>query len=144
MNLVRKTEETRPFYSNLFDDFLNTGLMGVEERRGVPALNVKEDDKEVTLEVRLPGWKREDIKLDYRDGVLTISGERKEEKEEKEGKNKYVRREFASYSFHRCIELSEGKYNVGKADASYKDGILEVKIPKIEQKGKVSKTITVK
>jgi len=43
MNMVRRNSEIKPFYSNFLDDFLNTGLSAFEDRRGVPALNVKED-----------------------------------------------------------------------------------------------------
>ena len=86
---------------------------------------------------------KEDIHLDYRDGILTISGEKNEEKEEKD-KDKYLRREFTSYSFHRSFELPEERYDVAKAQAAYKDGILDVTLPKKEQKDKVSRQIEVK
>lgn len=143
MSLVRKTNETKPFYPGILDELLNTGISAFEDRRGVPALNVKEDEKEMTLELRVPGMKKEDIHLDYNNGMLTISGERNEEKEEKD-KDKYLRREFSSYSFHRSFELPENRYDVAKAQAAYKDGILEVTLPKREQKDKVSRKIEVK
>lgn len=95
MNMVKRNSEIKPFYSNFLDDFLNTGLSAFEDRRGVPALNVKEDEKELALELRVPGMKKEDIHLDYKDGILTISGEKNEEKEEKD-RDKYLRREFTS------------------------------------------------
>ena len=106
MNMVKRNSEIKPFYSNFLDDFLNTGLSAFEDRRGVPALNVKEDEKELALELRVPGMKKEDIHLDYKDGILTISGEKNEEKEEKD-RDKYLRREFTSYSFHRSFELPD-------------------------------------
>ena len=84
MNMVKRNSEIKPFYSNFLDDFLNTGLSAFEDRRGVTALNVKEDEKELALELRVPGMKKEDIHLDYKDGILTISGEKNEEKEEKD------------------------------------------------------------
>lgn len=146
MSMVKKTTDLRPFYSNLFDDFLNSGILpySSEDRGSLPALNVKEDDKELTLELRVPGLKKEDIKLEYKNGFLTLSGEKKEEKEEKEEKGKYLRREFSSFSFHRTIELPEDRYNVAEAKASYKNGILEVTMPKNEAKDKLHKTIEVK
>ena len=143
MNMVKRNSEIKPFYSNFLDDFLNTGLSAFEDRRGVPALNVKEDEKELALELRVPGMKKEDIHLDYKDGILTISGEKNEEKEEKD-RDKYLRREFTSYSFHRSFELPEERYDVAKAQAAYQDGILEVTLPKKEQKDKVSRQIEVK
>ncbi len=143
MSIVKRNTEVSPFSSNFLEEFLNNGILASNDKRGVPALNIKEDEKELTLELRIPGLKKEDIQLDYNDGILTLSGERNEEKEEKE-KDKYLRREFSSYSFHRSIELPEERYNVAKAEASYKDGILEVKMPKKEQKDKTSKKIEVK
>lgn len=143
MSIVKRSNEMKPFYPSILDDLLNTGLSTFEDRRGVPALNVKEDDKELALELRVPGMKKEDIHLDYKDGILTISGERNEEKEEKD-KEKYLRREFSSYSFHRSFELPEDRYDVAKAQAAYKDGILEVTLPKKVQKDKVSRQIEVK
>lgn len=148
MSIIKRNNELRPFYSGLLDEFLNTGMWPVQSGQGqnIPALNVKEDDKTLTLDIRIPGMKREDIKLDYNDGFLTISGESREENEEEEGKgkSKYLRREFSSYSFKRTIELPEEKYNVAEAQASYKDGILEVIMPKNEEVRKLQKTIEVK
>lgn len=143
MSLVRRNNEGKSLYPNILDELLNSGLSAFEDRRGVPALNIKEDEKELALELRVPGMKKEDIHLDYKDGVLTISGERNEEKEERD-KDKYLRREFTSYSFHRSFELPEDRYDVANAQAAYKDGILEVTLPKKEQKDKVSRQIEVK
>lgn len=141
--MVKKNNEIRPFYSSILDEFLNTGINAFEDRRGIPALNIKEDENELSLELRAPGLRKEDIHLEYNDGILTISGERNEEKEEKD-KDKYLRREFSSYSFQRSFELPEERYDVAEAQASYKDGILEVTMPKKVQRDKVSKKIEVK
>ncbi len=147
MSLVKKNNELRPFYSSLFDEFFNTGMLPYSssgERNGMPALNVREDGKKLILDVRIPGMKKEDIKLEYKDGFLTISGESKEEREEGEEKGKYLRREFSTYSFRRTIELPEEKYNVAEAEASYNDGILEVIMPRNEETEKLHKTIEVR
>lgn len=148
MSIVKRNNELRPFYSSLLDEFLNTGGWPAQMNQGqhMPAINVKEDENSLTLDVLIPGMKKEDIKLDYNDGFLTISGESREEKEEEEGKGKgkYLRREFSSYSFRRTIELPEEKYNVAEAEASYKDGILEVSMPRNKEMKKLQKTIEVK
>lgn len=143
MNLMKKNNEIRPFYPAILDELLNTGFLAFEDRRGFPALNVREDDRQLALEFRVPGMEKENIRLDYNNGVLTVSGERNEEKEEKD-KDKYLRREFCSYSFARSFELPEDRYDVENAQATYKDGILEVTLPKKEQKDKVSRKIEVK
>lgn len=143
MNLVKKNNETGAFYPGIWDELLNTGLSVFEDRRRFPALNVREDEQELALEFKVPGLKKEDFHLDYHGGILTVSGERNEEKEEKD-KDKYVRREFCSCSFQRSFELPEDRYDVSKAQAAYRDGILEVTLPKKEQKDKVSRRIEVK
>ena len=90
MSIVKRNNELRPFYSTLLDEFLNTGMWPVQMNQGqnMPALNVKEDDESLTLDVRVPGMKKEDIKLDYNDGFLTISGESHEEKKRRREKEK--------------------------------------------------------
>lgn len=143
MNIMKRNNDSRAFYPSILDDLLNTGFSSFEDRRGLPALNVKEDDQELSLELRVPGMNKENIHLDYNNGILTISGERNEEKEEKD-KDKYLRREFSSYSFSRSFELPEDRYDVAKAQATYKDGILEVSLPKKEQKDQMSRKIEVK
>ena len=137
---VRRANQT--WLPSIFNDFLNNDWM-VKANPTAPAINVIETEKEYKVEVAAPGMKKEDIHLDYKDGILTISGEKNEEKEEKD-RDKYLRREFTSYSFHRSFELPEERYDVAKAQAAYKDGILEVTLPKKEQKDKVSRQIEVK
>lgn len=76
MSIVKRNSEVSPFSSNFLEDFLNSGILASNDKRGLPALNIKEDDKELTLELRIPGLKKEDIQLDYNNGILTLSGER--------------------------------------------------------------------
>ena len=102
-------------------------------------VDISEDDKEYTIKAELPDVKKEDIKLNVHDDVLTITGERKYEKEEK-GK-KYHRVERAYGSFMRSFTLPEDADGT-KVTAEYKDGLLNVRVPKSE-KAK-PKTIEVK
>ena len=143
MSIVKRNNDLRPFYSSLLDDFIWSYGETTEQRR-LPALNVKENEKTLTLELQVPGMNKDDIKLEYKDGYLTISCEKREEKDEKDKDQNFLRKEFSSVSFHRTVELPEDKYNVGKAEASYKDGILEITMPKNEEKSKISRTIQVK
>lgn len=104
-----------------------------------PVVDISEDDKEYAIKAELPDVKKEDIKLNVHDDVLTITGERKYEKEEK-GK-KYHRVERAYGSFMRSFTLPEDADGT-KVTAEYKDGLLNVRLPKSE-KAK-PKTIEVK
>ncbi len=93
-------------------------------------LDVAEDDKRYTVKAELPEMKREDIKVGLDQGVLSISGERKFEKEEKD--KKYHRVERAYGSFLRSFTLPDNA-DAGQVDAQYRDGVLTVKIGKSEK-----------
>ncbi|MEK7268904.1 MAG: Hsp20/alpha crystallin family protein [Nitrospirota bacterium] len=95
-----------------------------------PLVDITEDDKEYLIKAELPEVKKEDVKLTAHDDVLTITGERKYEKEEK-GK-KYHRVERAYGSFERSFTLPEDA-DEGKIAAEFKDGVLKVHLPKSEK-----------
>jgi HSP20 family protein len=104
-----------------------------------PLVDITEDDKEYVVKAEIPEMKKEDIKINVHDDVLTVSGERKYEKEEK-GK-KFHRVERAYGSFMRSFTLPEDA-DGSKVSAEYKDGMLKVHLPKCEQAKK--KAIEVK
>ena len=83
MNLIRKSGESRSSYPNILDELLNTGLSVFEDRRSVPALNVKEDENQLALELRVPGMKKADIHLDYKDGILRFPEKRMKRRKRK-------------------------------------------------------------
>ena len=99
-----------------------------------PVVDISEDDKEFAIKAELPGLKREEVKVTVEDGVLSISGERKTEKEEK---NKQFHRMERSYgSFLRSFTLPEGA-DTTKVNAEFSDGVLHVhlaKTPKTQPK----------
>ncbi len=95
-----------------------------------PLVDITEDEKEYLVKAEIPDMKKEEIKLNVHDDVLTISGERKYEKEEK-GK-KYHRIERAYGSFVRSFTLPEDADGT-KISAEYKDGVLKVHLPKSEK-----------
>ena len=95
-----------------------------------PLVDISEDEKEYLIKAELPEIKKEDIKVTVHDDVMTISGERKYEKEEN-GK-KYHRVERAYGSFTRSFTLPEDA-DGSKVSAECKDGILRVRLPKTEK-----------
>ncbi|MBN1599165.1 MAG: Hsp20/alpha crystallin family protein [Bacteroidales bacterium] len=97
----------------------------------LPAVNVKEDDNKYLIDVAAPGMKKDDFKLNYDNGSLTISSEKKEENEENNGK--YTRREFSYQSFQRTFNVPEDMIDSGKIEAKYDDGILHISLPKKEE-----------
>lgn len=92
-----------------------------------PCVDIAEDDKEILVKVSLPEMKKEDVKVGVVDGVLTISGERKLEKEEKN--KRFHRIESAYGSFSRSFTLPAG-VAAEKVAADFKDGVLKVHLPK--------------
>jgi HSP20 family protein len=134
-----------PTIDLLWNDLLDNDslLKGVKLGTSIPAVNVKETNKHFELESAVPGFKKNDFKIDINNGILTISSEKKEEKEEKDG-NKMTRREFEYSSFCRSFALPENVDDTA-ISAEYKDGLLKVEIPKKENsKSDKRKTINIK
>ncbi len=123
------------FFAGNGDGF-NPAIKGVS----IPAVNVVEGKNAFKLEVGAPGFKKEDFKIEVDNGCLTISGETKSEKEDKE--DKVTRREFSFNSFSRSFTMPE---NVKSDDisAKYQDGILLLTLPKSKKADKAAKTIAI-
>jgi len=95
-----------------------------------PALDITEDKENVYVKVELPGMKKEEIDLSLHDNVLTLSGERKQEK--REGEGKAVREERIFGRFQRNVALPAPVTPDG-VKAVYRDGLLTVELPKAEE-----------
>lgn len=119
----------------IFDESIDTLMRPTEReiRKGyfTPTVDIYEDEKEIIITAELPGIQQKDIEIEMKGDRLTIKGERKLEKEEK--KDRYVKIERQYGSFSRSFTM----YTPIKKDqikAQYKDGILEVRLPKQEVK----------
>jgi HSP20 family protein len=95
-----------------------------------PAVDVSEDDKEYLVKAELPELKKEDVKINVENHTLTISGERRAEKEEKGKRYHRIERSFGS--FQRRFAIPEG-IDSSKVAAEFKDGLLLVHLPKDEK-----------
>jgi HSP20 family protein len=114
---------------DLFSTFFG-GMPAWAERQVWPSLDVIENDNDITIKAEVPGCKAEDIDISVQGNTLTISGEKKQEKEEKEKGYYYAERSYGS--FRRDLSLpSEVEPN--RIDASYKEGVLTIKMPKSEK-----------
>jgi HSP20 family protein len=136
---IRK-RNSNPFYmSNLFDDDFFPVFSNMTS--SMPAVNIKEDEKSYLLDLAIPGIDKKDMNIDINEDVLTISSETKNEAEE--NKDGYKRKEFSYSSFCRSFYIPEN-VNREKITASYKDGILNVVLPKQEEeKTKLTKQIKI-
>ena len=99
------------------------------EREWVPAFDVSETENEVIVKGELPGMDVKDIDIAITDGLLTIKGERRLEKEDKKENYHRIERQFGSFS--RSLNLGT-KVRSDGIEATYKDGILSVNLPKVE------------
>lgn len=147
------TRALAPFYNlqrnidRMFDDFFNEfGNFGLSRFDGdrsfgafMPTVDVSETDTEIKVMAELPGLDEKDIDVSLAHNILTISGEKKAEKEQK-GEN-YHRIERSYGSFSRSVTLP-GEVDANKVDAKFKNGVLTITLPKTAQAQ--AKRITVK
>ncbi|PCJ98379.1 MAG: molecular chaperone Hsp20 [Flavobacteriaceae bacterium] len=129
MSLVKRNNTRHPFFINEF--FTPDWFGGISnDSNKEPSVNIKENDKDFTLELSIPGRTKEDFKIEVDNDVLTVSAESKLEANEEKGS--YTRKEFSYASFKRAFTLSE-MIELNKIDAEYKDGILKFTLPKKEE-----------
>lgn len=96
-----------------------------------PAMDVSESDGEYVVTVELPGGKKDDVTVEVQDNVLTLRGEKRNEREEKKEHSRWVERTYGSFS--RSFTLPRDA-NPERIEAGFEEGVLTVRIPKQEEK----------
>jgi HSP20 family protein len=133
---------------SVFDDFFKPwnewfdkgGIM--PRSMNVPAVNISEHKDEYQVSLAVPGFKKDDFKIDVDGNMLTVSSEKEESKEDKE--KSFTRKEYNYSSFSRSFTLPE-EINKEKIEAKYEDGVLKIALPRKEEAKKPSaKQIAVK
>jgi HSP20 family protein len=125
---VRELDSLQSDMNRLFDRFFDTrGNGGAAGRRWIPAMDLSETEDHLVLRGDLPGLTEKDVDIEIKDNVLTVSGERKAENEEKSEGFHRVERSFGSFS--RSLTLPQG-VDADKVDANFDNGVLEVRVPK--------------
>lgn len=143
----------RPFestFNSLVDELFNDMPVfnkrnGAGQWNGFAPVNIKETEKNYSLEVVAPGYSKEDFKVDLENDILTISAEKKEEaKNEANGHQnvKEIRREYNYRSFKRSFTLDE-KIDAAAIEAKYVNGVLTLNLPKKEEVKQTSKQISI-
>lgn len=135
--LIRWNPETDLFrgrFDRLFNQMLNEGWGGAALERGqgsfLPAVDVRETPEALTFHAELPGLTKENVQITLENQVLTISGERRLEKEAKGETFHRVERTYGSFS--RSFTLP-GNVKTGEAAAKFADGVLTITLPKLEE-----------
>lgn len=116
----------------MFDGFfpVRSGNGDTQPTAWAPRVDVVDNDDAYVVHADLPGVLKDDLKINYQDGVLSISGERK--LENKESDENYVRVERSYGRFDRSFKLPQS-VDVAKIEAKYNDGVLTVTVPKAEE-----------
>lgn len=135
MNLIKRNPDT--WLPSVFDDMFKNdwlgGTTGVNRvGTSIPAVNIQENDENFLVEVAAPGKVKEDFKIELENDVLTISSEERKENEITENAGRFTRKEFSYSTFRRAFSLPESVES-GKIAASYKNGVLEITLPKKEE-----------
>jgi HSP20 family protein len=128
----KEFERMRRDMDRLWDSFFEGGLRRRTEGAGewLPSLDVSETKNELVVKAEVPGMDPKDIDISLSDGMLTIKGEKKQEKEEKEADYHLVERSYGSFT--RSVQLPK-EVQSEKINASYKNGILKITLPKSEE-----------
>ena len=144
MTLVRFKNNYEPSFPFFMDKFFGGNMMGSGYADSVatyPAVNIKETEDDFILEVAAPGLKKNDFKINYDNGRLSIESTREDNETEGE---KYSRREFNYQAFRRSFRVSDKMVDTAKIKAKYSDGILSLSLPKREEvKPKPAKEIAI-
>jgi HSP20 family protein len=128
-NIQKRRPVNSPFgdLGGLFDDWFlpakNT------ERALSPAMDIEEDDNHITVLLELPGLAKDDVTITLEDGVLTVAGEKEDDRDVEAKRYHVFERRYGSFS--RAIKLPTG-VDLTKAEATFNNGVLRVAVPKAE------------
>ena len=127
------------FGENIFDDWMDFSFPDIDKTlygkhaKNMMKTDVKETDQGYEVAIDLPGFKKDEIKLELNDGYLTISAEKGLDKDEKDKENRYIRRERYAGSMSRSFYVGES-LTEQDIHAKYENGILTLDVPKEDKK----------
>ncbi len=135
MNLIKRNEDQ--WLQSDFDDLFKNDWLGGTPNVGnigtrVPAVNIQETEENFIAYVAAPGKSKDQFNIELDNNVLTISSEENEERESTDTNGRFTRKEFSYTNFRRVFSLPE-TVESEKISATYKDGVLEIKLPKKEE-----------
>ena len=124
---------------NMFDDFFENGFFGGhsplfgKHARNLMKTDIRETDNTYELDIDLPGFKKDEIKLDLKDGYLSISASKGLDKDEKDKKGHYIRQERYAGACSRSFYVGDA-VEAKDVSAKFEDGILKISMPKVQKK----------
>lgn len=135
--MLVKRNDFFPTFPKIFSDFFDKEFSDWAASNysltntTIPAVNIRETDDDFIVTMAVPGMDKKDFKISLVDNLLTISSERKEEKEDKDAN--YTKREYSYQSFNRAFTLPKDVVKEDKITAKYENGELHLTIPKKEE-----------
>lgn len=133
-------------FNNLFDDMFNDPFFNRSYDRGssqIMKTDIHEKDKDYVIEIELPGYAKEEIKADLKDGYLTITAHKNETKEEKDARGKCIHKERYTGTCNRSFYVGE-EITQDDIKAAFKDGVLRLQLPKeVEKQEEQPRLITI-
>ena len=147
MSIIKRNEifPGLSFFDDVFSrDLWNWGTTNNSSTNTtIPLVNIKEDNDNFLVEMAAPGMEKNDFRVELDGNLLTITSEKQNENEVKEGE-RYSRREFSYQSFQRSFQLPKEVVDADKIEAKYENGVLRLLIPKKEEaKPRPPKTIQI-
>jgi HSP20 family protein len=142
MNLI-KFKKDNDLFSNAFGSLFNSPFYTSRDTTSnfAPKVRISEDKDNFMLKLEIPGITKDDIKINIEDDVLSISGTKKQEKKTEE--TNLLMNELYYGEFSRSFNISKD-IDTNKIEAEFKDGVLNVTLPKVEEAKQVKKEISVK
>jgi HSP20 family protein len=136
--------QMRAEMDRLFENFIGRGVFGSptqwQATQLTPSIDVRENEKEIVVDAELPGMNENDVQVVVREGVLSLKGEKKSERDEKKDTYHLVERSYGS--FDRSFRLPEG-VNEEQIKADFNNGVLHVVVPKRPEAAKAERKIPI-
>lgn len=135
-NLITREEFFTPFDA-MFDSIIQKTIPSFSEEFGVsffgnnsyPKVDVTDHEDKIKIEAEIPGLSKDEVSVDFQEGILSISGTKREDS--KSSEKKYIRRELKRSSFKRSFKINDS-FRHDKIKADFKDGVLFIDVPKRE------------
>ena len=137
MSLVKRNDQSFATLPSIWDNFFNRDVFNwgnnfANSGNSMPSVNIKETAESFEVELAAPGMEKKDFKVELDGNTLSISSEKQDQYEEKEGET-YTRKEFNYQSFYRTFHLPKDVVDAEKIRAKYENGLLYLSIPKKEE-----------
>ena len=128
-NQLRKFDRSGSFFPTFFSHYLNDELFNNFSADSLPATNISETETAFNIELSVPGFNKEDIKIEIDKDLLKISAASEVKNQEKDENEKVLRQEFRTSSFTRSFTIPDN-IDTENISATQKDGILQISLPK--------------